>query len=303
MTTNRRSRSWLIVLGGALLPLPLIGLLGSSWVRTVQEMARPQEPMVLPMLHPVEREGTLTYGRECSTDSDCDPRLRCFFSEVTQSSYCTDSRCKTDRECREGFSCQTYAANNGRELLTKCSIVGVREEGEECEGPSVEPDTGCARGLLCHWACGRPCTPGAPSTCPDGFFCNAFLEGAACQPTCQGRTCPDGQRCIKLSQKTSVCAQVRGTDCKAVACGPERICMAQTYPWAPGEVWTQCTQECGFEDSPPCPEGTACTGHRCRPTCSPDGGAPCAERFKCTSRPNEPSVCAPDVADRYDSKD
>ncbi|WP_157758218.1 hypothetical protein [Cystobacter fuscus] len=250
------------------------------------------------MLHPVEREGTLTYGRECQNDSDCDPRLRCFFSMVLQSSYCTDSRCMTDKECPEGFSCQTYTADDERALLKACSRVGDRKEGEECEVLTVESDSGCERGLLCQGWCGRPCTPGSPATCPEGFFCHASREGAVCQPTCEGRACPDGQRCIDVGGKRSVCAQVHGTDCQAVACGPGQDCSARTYPWAPGEVWMQCSQTCELEGKPPCPEGTACAVHRCRPVCSPDGGAPCAERFECTSHPNQPAVCAPDVADQ-----
>lgn len=290
-------RIGLALLSALLLPLPLLGLFAITQVKTVQDMSRAQGTVVIPMLHPVERRGTLTYGRECRTDGDCDPRLRCFFSMVLQSSYCTDSGCKTDRDCPEDFSCQTYTARNNRDLLEKCSRIGLRGEGEGCEVLTVELDSGCERGLICQGWCGRRCTPGDPATCPEGFFCNESREGSACQPTCEGRACPEGQRCIDVGGKRSLCAKVHGMDCQAVACGPGQDCSARTYPWVPGEVWMQCTQTCGLEDSPPCPNGTSCALQSCRPSCSLDGGAPCPERFECTSHPNQPPVCAPDVAD------
>lgn len=294
---NGRFRIGLAVLSALLLLLPLLGFFALTWMKTLQDASRAPDSMVIPMLHPVERESTLTYGRECQGDKDCDPRLRCFFSMVRQSSYCSDSRCMTDKHCPTDFSCQTYTARNRKDLLKTCSRMGLRKEGEGCEALTVEPDSGCERGLLCLGWCGRPCTPDDPSTCPEGFFCEGSPTGAACQPTCEGRACPDGQRCIRMGGKRSVCAQVHGTDCQATACGPGQDCSARTYPWAPGEVWMQCSQTCELADTPPCPEGTACAVHRCRPVCSPDGGAPCAERFECTSHPNQPSVCSPDVAD------
>lgn len=283
----------LAVLGALLLTLPLMGLFALTRVKTIPEASHVQEPVVIPMLHPVEREGTLTYGRECQDNSECDPRLRCFFSMVTQTSYCVDSRCMTDRDCPEGLACQTYETDAGRALIKACSRVGVRKEGEGCELFTREPGSGCEQGLVCQWTCGRPCTPGGSTTCPAGFFCNALPTGAACQPTCEGRTCPGGQQCIDLGGQVSVCAKVHGTNCQATACGPGQDCSARTYPWAPGEVWMQCSQTCGLEESPPCPDDTTCATYRCRSVCSSDQESSCAEGYECQSRPGQPSICAP----------
>ncbi|MET0404683.1 MAG: hypothetical protein ABW123_19870 [Cystobacter sp.] len=295
---NGRFRIWLAVLGALLLPLPLLGLFAATMMKTFQDTSRGREPVVIPMLQRVEREGVLTYGTKCKEDSDCDPRLRCVYSMVLQYRYCTDSHCVEDKHCPEDFTCQPYALDDGRSLINACSRVGIRKEGEECDVLTVESDSGCERGLVCQDWCGRPCTPEEPTACPEGFFCRESLEGSACQPTCRGRACPDGQRCIDVGGMRSVCAKIHGTDCQAAACGPGQDCSARTYPWAPGEVWMQCSQTCGFAGKPPCPEGTACAVHRCRPTCSMDGGTSCEEGFKCTSHPNQPAVCAPDVIDQ-----
>jgi hypothetical protein len=104
---NGRFRIGLAVLSALLLLLPLLAFFAFTWMKTLQDTSRVQAPRVIPMLHPVEREGTLTYGRECQSDRDCDPRLRCFFSMVMQSSYCVDSGCMTDKHCPNDFSCQT----------------------------------------------------------------------------------------------------------------------------------------------------------------------------------------------------
>ncbi len=295
---NDGFRARLVVICAVLLPLPLLGIFAMLLMKPVQDMSRDQEPTVIAMLHPVEREGTLTYGRKCLADSDCDSRLRCFFSMVLQYSYCTDSRCTEDKHCPTGFSCQTYTVKNRKESIQMCSRVGLRKEGEGCEMHTIESDSGCERGLVCQRWCGRACTAGSPDTCPEGFFCSESREGSACQPTCEGQTCPEGQRCVQMGGRVSVCARVHGTDCQSNACGPGQRCSARTYPWAPGEAWMQCTQRCELPGTPPCPEGTACAVHHCRPVCSPDGGAPCAERFECTHHPNQPAICTPDVADR-----
>ncbi|EPX58215.1 hypothetical protein D187_004252 [Cystobacter fuscus DSM 2262] len=57
----------------------------------------------------------------------------------------------------------------------------------------------------------------------------------------------------------------------------------------------QCTQTCGLEGTPPCPEGSVCEDNQCLARCSPDGRAECDEGFKCTGPPDGPTVCTPDV--------
>lgn len=179
------------------------------------------------------------------------------------------------------------------ELIRVCSLVGSRQEGEMCHAWTRDPEYGCERGLLCHTRCGRPCEPGDPSTCPEGFFCEEARAGAACQPTCEGRTCPEGQRCIGVGGKRSLCAKVHGRDCQSEPCGPGQQCSVSAYPRPAREVWMQCTQTCGLEGKPPCPEGSVCEDNQCLTRCSPDSR--CAEGFKCAGPPSGPTVCMPDV--------
>ncbi len=284
-----------MVLGGILLPLPLLWLFSSLPGSHAARASRTPTLALVPMLPPAEREGTLTYGRECRTHGDCDPRLRCFSTPTLESRYCVDSRCVTDKHCPEGFSCQTYPVRQRQELIRACSAVGLRQEGEVCRAWTRDPEYGCERGLLCHERCGRPCTPSDPSTCPEGFFCEEARAGAACQPTCEGRACPEGQWCIGVGGRRSICAKVHGRNCQSEPCGPGQHCSVSAYPQPAREVWMQCTQTCGLEGTPPCPEGSACEDNQCLARCSPDGRAECDEGFKCTGPPGALAVCTPDV--------
>lgn len=290
---NTPVRIWLAILGGMLLPLPLLWIASSALLGRATAPSPNQGPALVPMLSAVEREGTLTYGRACSTDSDCDPRLRCFFSMVKQSSYCVDSRCMTDRDCPNDYSCQTYSTKSRRELIKACSLVGPRTEGEVCSAFTRDLKYGCERGLICHTRCGRPCQPGVASTCPEGFFCQEAITGSACQPTCEGRTCPEGQRCITERGKRSICAAIHGSDCKSTPCPRGKECSVKSSPGSVHEVWMQCLQPCQLEGAAPCPPGTVCDVHRCRQSCSPGDPSTCAEGFKCRDLPGLPVICAP----------
>jgi hypothetical protein len=290
-----RFQIWLAVLCGLLLPFPLMWILNSSLMSISASTSSTQGPALIPMLSPVDREGVLTYGRGCHTDSDCDPRLRCFYSMVVQSSYCVDSRCMTDRDCPDEHACQTYRTSNDKALIKACSVVGPRKEGEVCNVFTRDLEYGCERGLICHARCGRPCQPGVPSTCPAGFFCEGAITGAACQPTCEGRTCPDGQRCVTVEGKSSICATIHGQDCQATPCAPGKACSVAASPWSVHEVWMQCLQPCQVKGAAPCPEGTVCDVHRCRKSCAPDDPTACAEGFTCRNLPGLPAICAPDI--------
>ena len=290
-----RSGRWIAVLVGVLLPVPLVGLVFYILFEVPKNTSAPRGPVPIPMLSPVEREGTPTYRRECRTDSDCDPRLRCFFSMVTASRYCVDSRCMIDEDCQDGFSCQTYTTWSGKELIKACSLAGPRKEGEVCSAFTRELEYACEKGLICHTRCGRPCDLGKPTTCPEGFFCEEALEGAACQPTCEGRACPQGQRCVALGGHRSVCAKVHGQDCNSVSCGLGQVCSVRAYPQSGHEVWMQCLQRCELKGTAPCPEETVCVMHGCRKSCAPDDPTACGEGFKCESLPGLPAICSPDV--------
>ena len=142
-------RTWLAVLGGILLPLPLMWIAYAFLFKHPTDTSRTREALLIPMLSTLERAGTPTYKRVCRTDSDCDPRLRCFFSMVLGRRYCTDSRCMTDKDCPDSFTCQTYLAENKKDLIKTCSVVGVRKEGEVCSAFTIDLEYGCERGLVC----------------------------------------------------------------------------------------------------------------------------------------------------------
>ena len=288
-------RIWLAVLGGLLLSLPLIGLIYALLVGIPAGTIHTPDPLLVPMLSDAERTGTLTYQRKCHTDSDCDPRLRCLFSMVLGYSFCVDSRCMTDKECPEAYTCQTYIAENRKDLINACTLAGARKEGEVCEMFTRTREYGCERGLSCHARCGRPCEPDEPAACPEGFYCEKSRRGAACQPTCAGRACPEGQRCIALAGRSSVCAKVHGQDCQSTPCSPDKTCSVRDYPQSAHEVWMRCVQTCNLAGKAPCPEGTACVVHSCRKTCTPDDATACGEGYRCESRPDLPAICVADV--------
>ena len=203
----------------------------------------------------------------------------------------------TDKQCPDGYSCQTYTAWNDKDLIKACTLAGVRKEGEPCAAFTRDLEEGCEHGLICHRRCGHPCEPGNPSTCPAGFFCEESRTGSACQPTCSGRTCPEGQRCISFGGNRSACAQVHGQDCQSTPCMTGQLCSVRDYPQAAHEVWMQCTQPCGMKGAGPCPAGTACNVFRCREACAPDGSSACEEGYKCKSLAGRPAICTPDLHD------
>ena len=280
-----------------LLPLPLVWLL---WKVSWNEFVTPQKAdslTVVPMLSHLERQGLLTYGRACKSDADCDPRLRCYFNMLTSDKYCSDSWCVTDQQCKDGFACQTYTTASDKDLIRFCSLVGDRKEGEVCDVATRDRQSGCERGLLCHHRCGRPCRLEEPASCPEGFFCEDDPTGPACQPTCLGRTCPEGQRCVTLWNRLSVCAQVHGEDCQLTPCAQNQVCMVSEYPQSGGQVWMRCAQRCAYDDTPPCPEDSVCVLYRCRKTCTPEDPSVCGEGFTCGRNPNAPDtdICVADV--------
>ena len=292
-----RFRIWVATLGGFLLPLPLIWLIYLVFLKPFPGAPPPQELAFVPMLSIMERLGTLTYHRECHADNDCDPRLRCFFSVATGSHRCTDSRCMVDKNCPDGFSCQTYLTDDRNALINACTLIGHRKEGEVCNSFAGELEYGCERGLICHGRCGRPCEPGNPAACPEGFFCDKTPKGSLCQPTCEGRACPEGQRCVALGGRRSVCAKVHGQDCRSVPCGPGLTCAVNDYPHSAHEVWMRCVQRCNLKGAAPCPEATVCVVHSCRKLCTPGDPAACGEGYRCESSRMRPPICSADVPD------
>lgn len=297
MEHRMKWRTLLITLLGFALPLPLAWLLYTSFLGQMkgEEVNRvlSQGVHLVPMLTLEERRHLPTYERRCESDTDCDPRLRCFWDMRAQRSYCTDSKCMSDEQCPEEFSCRFMTAENDKDVLRFCSLVGVRGEGEMCARSPSERRYGCRRDLTCRGLCGRPCELGDPTSCPEGFFCEEDPAGATCMPTCEGRTCPEGQRCIPWGARVSMCARVFGPDCLRTPCPSNQNCTVDHHPEVADALWTQCLQRCSGPKDASCPEGTVCYFYYCRKSCTKEDPSACPPGFTCHGRPNEPLTCVP----------
>jgi len=286
-------KSLLAILFGVLLTLPL------AWLSyaVLHGSRRPQPSPTLPLIPMLSREESLrlqTYQRNCETDADCEPPLACFFNVVSQKSYCADSTCLSDRHCKEGFTCRTLETESGKARVRLCSLVGVRKEGEGCSPLPSQPRDGCGPGLLCNGWCGRPCQLDDPASCPGGFFCAEGTDGPSCLPTCEGRSCPDGQRCLARDDKgVSFCTTVYGQDCEQTPCTQGQECITYDSARRPDLLWRECLQPCG-KNHPPCPGGTVCHLLQCRRTCDPEAPDSCGPNFRCGRRHEEdPWTCVP----------
>ncbi len=289
-------RPLLAVLLGLALPLPMAWLLYTFLLGNLAgegaRLSLPHGVHPLPMLTLEERLRLPTYERDCRSDADCDPQLRCFFNMLSQRSYCTDSMCMTDEQCAEGFACRLLTTESHQDVLRACSLVGVRGEGEVCVALPRERKSGCRRDLLCRGRCGRPCRPDEPASCPEGYFCEEDIAGATCQPTCEGRTCPEGQQCIPRGERVSICARVFGPNCLRNPCPSGQDCSIDDSFEVADAVWMQCMQSCFSKDAP-CPDGTVCYFYSCRTACTREDPSVCAPGFACHGRPDEPLTCVP----------
>jgi hypothetical protein len=136
-----------------------------------------------------------------------------------------------------------------------------------------------------------------PTSCPEGYFCEEHpaAVGAACQPTCEGRTCPEGQQCVSVGGRASICAKVHGQNCKQAPCPEGQVCTLSDYPQPVDEVWMGCSQTCGpSKEDPPCPEGSVCELYRCRKTCTPGDSTACEPGYICKRSPEDRWLCRPD---------
>jgi hypothetical protein len=281
------------ILGGVLLSLPLVLLIAGSMLQ------RPHTPFrgdvrFAPVLSHEERQRLQTYHHPCR-DSPCESPLACLSDTRVMGSYCTDSQCETDAQCPAGFTCVPLRTANHGPLVRDCITWGVRKEGESCfETPPAQEDA-CEPGLRCAegW-CGRPCALDNPASCPEEFFCADVFPGPTCRPTCEGRTCPEGQQCMRDTADASVCAVHYGPDCQRVPCPEGRKCEAIFPAKHQGSVWTECFPECG-EGRPPCPEGLICDMHSCLKPCELNGPNVCDPGFRCQRyADSQPWACRPD---------
>ncbi|WNG51347.1 hypothetical protein F0U60_49855 [Archangium minus] len=205
----------------------------------------------------------------------------------------------TDQHCREGFVCRTQTTTSRGDPLRVCALVGVRKEGEVCMAHSSTRDYACEDGLLCHLRCGRPCELDDPASCPEGFFCHEGAEdGPLCQPTCEGRSCPEDQQCVvrrpsPQGRQVSLCARVYGQDCRQNPCPEGQLCRLHEYPEHPETVWMECVSICD-EQTPVCPDGTVCHMRQCLEACTPEDPSSCEPGFACHRKTaQEPWRCEP----------
>jgi hypothetical protein len=275
-----RTRAVAGVIAGLLLPLPLVLLLAGGW-REQQQQLPLTASRVSPSLEFEEKMRRQTYYRHCRDDSECEPPLGCLTDMRRRWTYCTDSQCMTDTQCPEGEVCRSIESVGGQRVVRMCIPLGVRKEGEQCWPTPTTRNTACGAGLLCAgegW-CGRPCGGQGPSGCPEGFFCADVGPEPVCLPSCQGRSCPEGQQCVRHEDGVSACARIFGANCQDDATCAS--CEVSSFPAYPGQAWMECVRRCGLEGSPPCPEGTGCGMLQCRPVCDPKVRDACGEGFYC----------------------
>ncbi len=239
----------------------------------------------------------MTYGRDCESSAECEPPLGCVWAARYNRSYCTDSQCTTDAQCSEGQVCRKLATEEHGQFVRVCTPVGVRQEGENCNDIPSDQKSACAAGLVCAgkdgW-CARPCQPGAPVQCPNGFFCADTTPEPACLPTCEKRGCPEGQQCLRFEEGSSQCEHVYGDNCQQTSCPEGQECHMLPAPSQPGKAWLWCVELCR-KDSPRCSAGKVCDGWKCIPACDPQGPAICAEGFRCRQQePDSLLGCRPD---------
>ncbi len=271
----------LAVLLGLLLPVPLIwasSMLLSGGLSVPG--ARGDDSRVVPILTPEEARPLLTFQRPCRGNEDCDVPLVCMRGQLMFNAACVASECATDMDCREGYSCHSISA--GERVVRLCGVTGQAKEGEFCMQMPVNQGMGCSPGLLCaNKYCRRPCQSQESQSCPEGYFCGVAedVQGPVCLPSCEGRSCPDGQRCVALEHGVSVCARVHGTDCQLNPCPAEQVCDVLTRE-SQGDAWMRCAPLCDKQASS-CPEGFSCLGGRCRRRCSSDATGTCGPMETC----------------------
>jgi hypothetical protein len=286
-----KGRAVLVVAAMVLLSLPLVGIL-LLWNRA------PAERVVegwrfAPWLPPAEVRQRLTLLQPCQGDEQCDPPLVCFHDPRYQQRMCATSGCESDRWCAPyGTVCRAVPMRGRRMALSHCAFVGTRKEGESCLRfpQSALREWACGEGLVCAGSgwCGRRCVPGKEGTCPEGFFCaRGDPNGPVCQPTCEGRACPEGQECLRLEGGVSVCLEVQGRACHDEEPCPEgSVCVTEPFLTLVGRAWRSCVQTCGHEGATSCPEDFVCHQGRCQLRCSLTRPYPCWTRF-CVSTDDE----------------
>jgi hypothetical protein len=267
---------------GVLLPVPLVLLLSGSW-RGMSPATGVGASTLSPVLSVEERRQLLTFERACERREDCESPLGCLRGP-TGRALCVASECQTDLQCEQGRVCRTLRTLDNGPLVRSCELAGTAREGEPCSEFATQLSSACEAGLICNTHCGRPCKLEDSSSCAEGFFCaEGSPEGPSCLPTCRGRACPEGQRCVAFRGGLSVCATLHGEDCEQVACPQGQECRTAYVPGQPGRVKRECVTRC--DEQRPCPQGRVCHAGNCHTPCDVDAASPCGPDQRCVFFP------------------
>lgn len=237
------------------------------------------------MLPPDETRRLLTFEKHCESTEDCDAPLVCLRDQFMLRRACVASACATDADCSQGLSCYSIVA--GERVVRLCGAPGEVAEGEFCMELPRFRWMACAPDLVCtHKSCRRPCQPEAPGSCPQGYYCHAAdVKGFVCLPTCEGRSCPEGHRCVALEHGVSICARVQGTDCQLNPCPMGQECEVVARE-SRNEVGMQCRLTCDSR-SRRCPKGFSCMSGQCIRRCNSDAPGTCGPMEKCAGLSEE----------------
>jgi hypothetical protein len=207
----------------------------------------------------------------CAVDSDCAPLGLC----DAQTMMCRPEPipCAIDRDCPEGFGCDTFHGGVCEIKLRSCSSDFSCLVGEVCD-----LDLG-----LCM---GRPvCQTLMSPSCPTGFSCDATTS--YCQRQCsQDSDCGPGERCkstgcvaqtpctTDAECPSSTCDTTidacRGGGALCAACESDADCGGQFDTCVDGF----CGQDCRAGQSA-CPTGFDCEQGLSPPQCVPSKGNRC----------------------------
>jgi hypothetical protein len=236
-----------------------------------------------PVLDKGQTSALITYRRKCQKQTDCEDPLICMFLPLGQARKCLANQCESDGDCEPGFMCSGPYTNTDGRSIHYCVVQGVRKEGERCDRYPTDEESGCQPGLRCNSGlCGRPCSPGRSSDCPEGFVCHPWNNIPACLPSCLQSGCPSGKQCIRVSGEFSLCATLHGQDCDKQPCPPGEECVRQLgYQFGEKAVDMWCALPCSEKEGRLCPEGFHCYNGDCARVCNDEIPESCGAGKEC----------------------
>lgn len=245
-------------------------------------------------------EGEL--GEPCACEEACAPSApRCERNRILDpdgASYCTLDCAADPSLCPAGYECTEGAASGGAPFCARCAseVPGVVPFGEPCAcNADCEPGAGgqpasCVEGF-CRVS---DCLVADPSSCPDGFGCEAGPgfstycaecialsdppagegEACGCSAECtEGLVCRRGacRRPCELDEQCGALSCIHRTN-ETASCQDPILDCAATGASGPGGS-CNCNEDCGA-DAPICLLGTLgdVAIDRCVRSCVPDGG-------------------------------